>query len=438
MADIFLNSGDGSDANSGADWTTEKLTLATGIAGIDAAGDRVLINSGHAESATSISYTCPGTAANPCQLLSVTPTGTTGISALTAGATFTGTTTGVTLNGSFYAYGLTAVASGGSITLASAAASNQAYENCTFSITNASAGTRVAIGCTTANAGSSVRLINPVFQTGATGQRIAYCGDVRIDGGSWSASGTDPTAVFIPYGADGAGRGGSLTVQGFDFTNLPSTVNLVGISNGGCAALFRDITLPASWSGAPIASSDVKDGQRVEVWNYLISGGSRSRFWIRDTRCDLTPETTIVRSGGGADSEGSYSVKMVTTANCSYPTAVAASMVFGKNNTTTGSSLTVSMEIIRDSATALDDDEVWLEVEEPDGTITTDAMASVIATPAAQTSSSETWTTTGMTNPNEQTLSVTINASLAGRLLCRVMCAKPSTTLYICPKVTVA
>lgn len=438
MADIFLNSGDGSDANSGADWTTEKLTLATGIAGIDAAGDRVLIDSGHTESATAISYICPGTATNPCQLLSVTPTGTSGISSLTAGATFTGSSTGLTFNGSFYASGLSLVASGGSITLASAAAANQVWENCTFSITNATAGSRFAIGCTAANAGSNVRLINPVFQTGATGQRIAYCGDLRIDGGSWSASGTDPTAVFIPYGADGAGRGGGLTVQGFNFANLPSTVNLVGLSNGGCQALFRDVTLPASWSGAPISSSDVKDGQRVEVWNYVISGGARHRFWVRDTRCDLTPETTIVRSGGGSDSDGAYSVKMVTTAACSYPVAVAASMVFGKNNATTGSSITVSMEIIRDSATALDDDEVWLEVEEPDGTITNDAAASVIATPAAQTSSSETWTTTGMTNPNKQTLSVTINASVAGRLLCRVMCAKPSTTLYICPKVTVA
>lgn len=437
MADIFLNSGDGSDANSGADWTAEKLTLATGVAGIDAAGDRVLIDSAHTESATSISYTCPGTAANPCQILSVTPTGTSGISSLTAGATFTGSSTGVTLNGSFYAYGLSIVASGGNITCGSAAASNQTFDTCTFNLSSASAGARMIFGTNTANAGSVTALRNCVFQTGATGQRISYAGDVRIDGGSWSASGTDPVAAFIPYGADGGGRGGTLTVQGFDFSNLPSTVNLIGISHGGCTALFRDIIMPASWSGAPISSSDVKDGHRVEVWRYKV-GSAWNRFWLRDTRRDLTPETTIVRTGGASDDDGNYSVKMVTTANCAYPATVARSMPMAVHNTTTGSSLTVTVQIIHDSATALDDDELWVEVEEPDGTITTDAVASVIATPAAQTSSSETWTTTGMSNPNEQELSVTINASIAGPLLVTVCCAKPSTTLYICPKVTVA
>lgn len=436
MAERFLNSGDGSDANSGADWSNEKQTLATGIAGIDAAGDRVLINSAHTESTATLTYTCPGTATSPCQILSVTPTGASGISSLTAGAAFT-SSSAQTWSGSFYAYGLSLIASGGSMTLASAAASVQVWDSCSFSLTSATSGARIIIGTNTANAGNSATLNSPVFQTGSTGQRISYAGDVRINGGSWSASGTDPTAVFIPYGADGGGRGGMLTVQGFDFSNLPSTVNLIGDSHGGTPALFRDCILPASWTGAPISSSDVKDGHQVELWNYKV-GSTWTRFWLRDTRRDLTPETTIVRSGGASDDAGSYSVKMVTTSACAYPSSVARSMPLAVANSTTGSSLTVTVQIIRDSATALDDDEVWLEVEEPDGTITTDAAASVIATPAAQTSSSETWTTTGMTNPNEQELAVTINASVAGPLLVTVCCSKPSTTLYICPKVAVA
>lgn len=434
MADIFLNSVDGSDANSGADWTAEKLTLATGIAGIDAAGDRVLINSSHAESATAVSYTCPGTATNPCQLLSVTPTGTTGISALTAGATFTGTSTGLTFNGSFYAYGLSLVASTGNIVSAVNSGDVQHWDTCTFNVSGASGSARMIFG-TTASAGGSVSVLtNCTFQTGNSGQRISYSGDVRINGGAWSASGTDPASIFIPYGGAGGARGQSLVVQGLDLTNIPTTTNLMGQGQAGANALFRDILLPASWTGVPIGTSDIEEGMRVEVWHYKV-GSSWVRFWVRDTRCDLTPETTIVRSGGGADAEGSYSVKMVTTSACAYPTAVARSMTFVVPNTTTGSNVTLTAQIIRDSATALDDDEVWLEVEEPDGTITTDAAASVIATPAAQTSSGATWTTTGMTNPNEQELAVTVNPSVAGPLLVTVHCAKPSTTLYICPKV---
>ena len=434
MADIFLNSGDGSDANSGADWTTEKLTLATGIAGIDAAGDRCLINSSHAESASTITYTCPGTATSPMQLLSVTPTGTTGISSLTAGATFTATGGNSTWNGSFYAYGLTLVNSGGNIVSAVNSTNVQMWESCTFNLSNVSSSARMIFG-TTDSAGGSVSILkNCNFQTGNSGHRISYSGDVRIDGGSWSASGTDPAAIFIPYGGAGGSRGQSLLVQGLDLTNIPTTTNLMGQGQSGANALFRDILLPASWTGVPVSTTDIEEGMRVEVWHYKV-GSSWIRFWVRDTRCDLTPETTIVRTGGGADADGSYAVKMVTTSACAFPLSVARSMSFVVPNTTTGSNVTLTAQIIRDSATALTDREVWLEVQEPDGTITSDAAATVVSTAADQTTSSATWTTTGMTNPNKQELSVTINASVAGPLLVTVRCAKPSTTLYICPKI---
>ena len=109
----------------------------------------------------------------------------------------------------------------------------------------------------------------------------------------------------------------------------------------------------------------------------------------------------------------------------------------------TGSPITVTVEILRDSATALTDAEIWLEVSylsasgTPLGAVARNIAADVFTTPANQASSSETWTTTGMSNPNTQALAVTFTPQMAGFLMARVMLAKASTTVYVDPKLTV-
>lgn len=437
MADRFLNSVDGSDSNGGTSWSDEKLTLGTGIAAIDAAGDRVLIDTAHSGTEATINYTSPGTPANPIQFLSVTPTGASGISSLTAGADIICSGTTFNILGSLYAYGITWRSTTASSVVIQFSALNgdvQRHDSCNFEVTGAGGSTTIFFGGTTTGGGAAVELRDCTFKLGAAAQRIEYATHLAIRGGSWQSGGTAPTALFKQI--DGL-RGGLLLVEGTDFTNAGTAVNLHSTGQGGVRAVFRDIIMAASWTGVPIADASLREGMEVEVWNYRI-GSTYHRFWLKNSRCQLTPETTIVRTGGASDDVGSYSVKMVTTANVAYPSTAARSMELVAPNSTTGSNVTITCEIIHDSVTALDDDEIWLEVEEPDGTVTTDAMASVIATPAAQTSSSETWTTTGLTNPNKQALSVTINPSRAGNLLCRVVCAKPSKTLYICPKLTVA
>jgi hypothetical protein len=104
-----------------------------------------------------------------------------------------------------------------------------------------------------------------------------------------------------------------------------------------------------------------------------------------------------------------------------------------------GVSKTVTIEILHDSVTALKDDEVWLEVEylstsgSPLRATASDGPADALAAGANQASSSETWTTSGMSNPNTQKLSVTFTPQLKGPIGCRVMVGKASKTLYIDP-----
>ena len=111
-------------------------------------------------------------------------------------------------------------------------------------------------------------------------------------------------------------------------------------------------------------------------------------------------------------------------------------------NDTTGAAKTVTVEIVTDGVT-LTDGECWLEVMYlgtsgvPLGTLIRDAKADVLASAANQTSSSETWTTTGLTTPIKQKLSVTFTPQEKGFFIARVVLAKPSTTVYVDPKLTV-
>lgn len=453
MADRFLNSVDGSDSNTGADWNNEKLTMATGIAGIDAAGDRVLINSAHAESASTFSYTCPGTPANPIQFLSVTPTGTSGISALTAGASFTATgSAGMTFAGSYYAKGLSFTYSGNTSAAMSFSVTNDVVtlEDCSFNSTGTGGSGSIALGASGSGAGTRMTVINPTFRIGATGQRVTYAGHTIIRGGQWSASGTlNPGGPFSPAQN---GRGQLLEVYDFDFSNLNAAINLIGGFQPGSVAKFYGCRLPASWSGAPVSSTSIQPGQRVEMYN-CDNADTNYRLWIRDYHGDIKSETTIVRSGGASDGTTPLSWKMDTTANCAYPNSHLRSPEIAIWNDTSGSSKTVTVEFVHDTnvtagqgagtSSAFRDDEVWLEVRYmgdgsyPKTTTITDQVADVITTASDQTSSSVTWTTTGMTTPVKQKLSVTFTPQEKGWFICTVCMAKASKTIYVCPKADV-
>jgi len=167
------------------------------------------------------------------------------------------------------------------------------------------------------------------------------------------------------------------------------------------------------------------------------------RLWIEDYLGTIKHESTIVRSGGASDGTTPLSWIMTSLANAEYPTLHLYSPEIAIWNDTTGSSKTVTIEVITDNVT-LNDDECWLEVMHlgtsgyPLGSWVTDCKADIMATAAAQASSSETWTTTGLTTPVKQKLSVSFTPQEKGYIIARVVLAKASTTVYIDPKLTVS
>ena len=74
----------------------------------------------------------------------------------------------------------------------------------------------------------------------------------------------------------------------------------------------------------------------------------------------------------------------------------------------------------------------------PISTFANDAKADTLATAAKQTTSSVTWTTTGLTTPVKQKLSKAVTISEKGLVRISIKLAKASTTMYVCPKIAVS
>lgn len=136
---------------------------------------------------------------------------------------------------------------------------------------------------------------------------------------------------------------------------------------------------------------------------------------------------------------------MISSANCSKYFPLVLSDIIGLNNTT-GSSVTVTVHIVTDNVT-LTDQEIWLEVEHlgtsgfPLAVLVDDADAitdRLLAGAASnQATSTEAWTTTGIGTPVYQKLEVSVTPQEKGPIRCRVMLAKASTTVRVCPEAVV-
>lgn len=445
MANIYVRSTDGNDADNGSTWALAKALL-TGASAIEAAGDTIFVSDNHAESVASATITLSGSNSSPVRILCANdaaepPTAL----AETATVTITGTTFSIT--GTVYVYGIIFIFT----TVSSSAmgfqtsAHGQTYEKCIFRVTGASTSTSLNFGGTGSGNHQVTELINCKFRLAGSSHSIGINRTVRIIGGSWETGGTVPGGIFnMGQGA----RGGQLLVDGFDFSNINTTTNLVQtMTEGSCRAVFRNVKLPASWTGLIVASGALKMGSRVELWN-SDNADTNYRMWIEDYSGSIKQETTIVKSGGASDGTTTLSWKMASSANIAYPVLTLDSPeIYSKWIETVGSSVTATVEIVHDSqgsgtSSAFTDEEIFIDLYYlgtsgvPLSLLATDRKADVLATAADQASSSETWTTTGLTTPVKQKLSVTFTPQEKGVVFAVVRLAKASKTVYVNPVIT--
>lgn len=440
MADLYVRSTDGNNADSGATWALAKATLA-GACSAAAAGDNIYVSQAHAETGAG-TITSPGTLASPVKIIvgddAAEPPTTVATASVTIAAAGT-----MVLSGHSYVRGINFFGDRW-IRTGTAGGNVQRYEACSFRLSSAGSG-YIRPGDSISAAPVQIYWNNVDVKFGSTTQYMAPPhGRFIWRGGTYLSGGTAPTNLLTIDDT----RGASYTeISGVDFSAANATMNLVGACSTGSHFVFRNCKLPTSWSGS-LYNGTMLAGLRVEMYN-CDNADTNYRIWVEDYCGSIRQETTIIRTGGANDGTTGLAWKMVSNANAEYPLHRLESPEITDWIDTTGASKTLTVEIVHDSAGAgsgskFQDDEIWLEVMYlgtsgfPLGTPANDAKADPLTAAANQADSSETWTTTGLASPVKQALSVTFTPQEKGFYLARVVLAKASKTVYVCPKATLS
>ena len=231
-------------------------------------------------------------------------------------------------------------------------------------------------------------------------------------------------------------EGAIVTFIGVDLSSIPTGAAVINDTNteSSCIIFERckmwsgwsvpDLLYPAAGT-VKLHSCDTADGQTFFT---EVSFCGRT---IQDTANHRTPD---------------FSAKMVSNANTSkYTTPLR----FKLSEFYATANPTLTVEYIHEaqgsgSGGDLQDDEFWIEIEYPDSTDEalgkldqSNRASTILATPADQDNSTESWTE-NLTGEVKQKSEVTISGGAAGIHTVWACLAKPSTTVYVDPDVTVS
>jgi hypothetical protein len=436
MAEYRIRSTDGNNSDNGSSWPLAKLDLA-GFAAVDAAGDTCYVSQNHAEStATSVVLSFAGTASAPTKIICVNDSADPPISdATSATLTITGNAVSWQFSGNLYVYGLNIINGGtgnSGIWMHNGVREKQLWEKCTLQLTAGTGGIFV-------NAGSSVQ---GEIEWKEMGVRFGSTSSLGIQtngdhfrwvGGSVLSGSPTPVALINP----GTARQAEIELRNLDLSNLSSGFYLV-TAGSTSHVVACDCKLPASWTG-DLHNGAMTAGARIEMWN-CDSGNTKYRLRVREFSGELRDETTLVRAADAGDwADGTeLSWKIATTSSANFHVGRFRSPTLHYINDVVGSAITLSVDILRDSAAGLTNEDIWLEARYPGSSDTplgssVSGARGIVASPAAHPSSSSTWTATGMSNPNKQRLELTMTPQQAGLIYVEIVSAKGSMTVYAEP-----
>jgi hypothetical protein len=439
VAVYYVYSGAGG-SNNGSSWANAFTTLTTAFA-TEAAGDTLYVAHDHSEStAGAVTLASSGTITNPTKVVCVNRAGSVPpVSADRRATAQVATTAANNISFTGYTHYDGIIFSAGSSTsvgnliIPSANSVWQRLDNCSLRLAGTGATSTIIIGGTSSLAGSLADLNNTTMSFAAVTQNVS----VRNSALRWrnTASallGTIPATLFNPATL----FGGSLECAGVDFSAAGSGKILAG-ANATCAPFkftFMDCKLHASVTKSAVPASHGS----TEV-DFVRSGSSGVNYTVFRHRISgaLNEETTVVRAGGASDGTTPLAWKIDTTANCNYSMPFECPEIAIWNDVT-GSAVTATVEGIWGGGAVPNDDDIWLDVEylgdasSPQASFVNDAKADLLATAAGQTSSSAAWG--GSTTKFK--LGASFTPQQKGWIYARVKCAKPSSTFYIDPLVT--
>lgn len=412
-------------------WSSPFQRLTDCMQGPFNAGDRIYVSKFHNYTySSSASWSSVGTSTESTFIV-VDPAGSVPpVEAdVSAGAIEIATST-YSPDGSFYCVGLTM--KGTNINIAPGADGAETFEDCDFELTGAGSGS-IVLGWGSGGSPSGTVWRNVNVKFGATSQGLAHGGPFEWYGGSVDGSGSIPTNLF-----KATGSGWALNyVDGVDLSALGATA-IVAASSTPDVHTFANCKLPASY--VLFAAPSVYGGARVDM--IISDDGSANykheRHWFEG---DLTTETTIVKSSGSSDGTTAFSWKVVTTSKATYghPFRCFTRSVW---NDDVGVLKTLELEVLNDGTTLKDIDigvivEYLGDAASPTASFVS-SVPNVLATGTNLTTSSASWTTSGIASPVKQKFSVTFTPQMAGMIRYTVVCLKPSKTFYVNAKADVS
>lgn len=439
MANIYVRSTDGDNADDGSTWALAKATI-EGAFSAASAGDTIFVSQAHSQdAAASINMASPGTYSAPVKVLCVNdsaepPTAsTTGALLAAVSNAWTLSHTGVSyFRGiKFRNYGATPIGGNNVGTY---------WEDCTYEHMHGSYQFQVA----TSSTAPRVCFKNVHLKFGGTTTNFsiyAHGAYFEWDGGGLTS---DSSAItLLCQTATSAGRNNYINLSGLDLQYGASTMDIFSAAGG--LFIVRNCRLPASWTGKLMRTNTISPW-RAEMHN-CDSGNTNYKIKIEDIRGDITQDTGIYLDGGVTDGTTSLSYRHASNANCSRALPLRGPDLIAWNDTT-GSSKTATIQIVHDGATALTNNEVWVELfymgstTHPNATLGDDA-GDPVGAGSTQATSSSTWTGDTGTGPNGSStwnqlkLEVSFTPQQKGPVIARVMLGKASTTVFVDPNVTI-
>lgn len=409
------------------------------------AGNSFFVASEHAETqTTAITFADPGTGATPCYVYCVTKTTVPPVSAnITTGATIT--TTGASSIGfantaGMYYTGISFSAGDGS-SLASitwgASSHNYFHKNCSFTIGNSNASSRISNNGGGAAGGLNLLCDGCTFTFGSNASQgfggtnvgaLTVFRNCTITGGA-----TLPTTVFLT-------SGGNNILQGCDLSAFGSGKTIVGSSSVIGFTYLIDCKLGASVTAAASPGS-------ASQKTYVIrsdSSGVNYRAEKYESLGTQTVETTIVRTGGATDGTTPISWKLVsgTNARWVFPFESLPTTIW---NDSTSAITTLTFYGTTTGGGVPNNDDIWVEAEylgsgsTPLGSFITTTKADNLAASVATNNSSDgsTWGGGGAGN-GFKIVVPSFTPAMAGPVNIVVKVGKASATYYIDPKPSIS
>lgn len=430
MATYYVDS-NATGLNDGSSWTDAWTSLSSSDGTATTAGDVIYVASDHSETtSTNLSWS-GGLESNPIQVINVDKT--TNQYTTSSQATYY-RSGGFTIGGvGVRIFGIR-FESNTSITTT---ITDFVYTDCYFDI-GYNSGVKAFQGALTGNTGKLVSCTVKVQR----GNIVVMNGNSRVifeDCTIFSARNNASTVNLLLSGAFNNWKLGSFAE--FRSCDLSDFDNLY-VGNSGrdhqLDSVFSNCEFPASYN---YQASDTVDPRRTLVSACSSSTTSPninidSAFY--NERGFSKGVTSHYRSGGASVDSTGYSWTFQSNANAVESLAPAESLPIAKQ--VESGSQTISVYLA--GSASLNNDDFWIEIESPSEESSATSQKKFrttkpdpLATPTALTSdTSSTWNGSGV--GTKQKVEVTISPTIAGTVTVRCYLAKPSTTVYVDPKIS--